>query len=258
MSTTFRRLLFVGVIAQLALPTGVLAQLRPVPPPDDGPGFLFHEPRVTLGLRGGFNLRSAARGEIGSLFTDTLTLGRSAFNAFSVAGDLGVTVAGPLELVASGGYTRTSAPSEFRNWVDQNDQPITQVTTLETVPLTLAARWYLTSRGRRIGRFVWMPARVMPYVGVGGGAIRYSLRQSGSFVDFQDLSIFGDTWKSWGWAPLGLAMVGADYSLGTRVVMNADARYLWATAGLHQDFAAFTDGIDLSGVQFSVGLHVRI
>lgn len=258
MATTFRRLLFVGAIAQLTLPTGVFAQLRPVPPPDGGPGFLFHTPRVTLGIRGEFNLRSASRDSIGMVLTDTLTLRNSAFNAFSIAGDLGITVAGPLELVLSGGYTRTSASSEYRNWVDQNDQPIRQVTRLETAPLTVAARWYLTSRGRQIGHFVWMPARVMPYVGLGGGAIHYALRQDGSFVDFQDLSIFSDTFKSRGWTPLGLAMVGADYSLGTRVVMNADARYLWAKAGLHQDFADFTDGIDLSGVQFSVGLHVRI
>jgi outer membrane protein W len=171
---------------------------------------------------------------------------------------MGITLAGPLELLLSGGYATRGAPSEYRNWVDQDDQPIRQRTTLSTVPLTLAARWYLTSRGRRIGRFVWMPARVMPYVGVGGGAIRYDLRQTGSFVRLSDLSIWGDTMRSWGWTPLGLAMVGADYNLGTRVAVNADARYLWAKAGLHQDFAEFTDGIDLSGVQFSLGLHVRI
>jgi hypothetical protein len=258
MTSTFRRSVVLGVAAALALPGSLPAQLRPQRPPDGGPGFLFHAPRVTLGLRGGFNLRSAARGEIGTLFTDTLTLGRGAFNAFSIAGDLGVTVAGPVELVLSGGYTRTSASSEYQNWVDQNDEPIPQVTQLETVPLTVAARWYLTARGRRIGHFVWMPARVMPYVGVGGGAIRYALRQEGSFVDFQDLSIFTDTFESFGWAPVGLVMVGTDYSLGTRGVLNADVRYFRAKAGLHQDFAAFTDGIDLSGVQVSLGLQVRI
>jgi hypothetical protein len=258
MATTFCRPFVLGVVAALALPSELPAQLRPQRPPEGGPGFLFHAPRVTLGVRGGFNLRSAARGKIGVWLTDTLTLKNSDLNALSIAGDVGITLAGPLELLLSGGYTTRSAPSEYQNWWDQNDQPITQRTTLSTVPLTLAARWYLTSRGRRIGRFVWMPARVMPYVGVGGGAIRYDLQQAGSFVRLSDLSIWGDTMRSWGWAPLGLAMVGADYSLGTRVVVNVDARYLWANAGLHQDFADFTDGIDLSGVQFSLGLHVRI
>jgi hypothetical protein len=215
---------------------------------------------VSIGLRGGFNLRSAARDSIGILFTDTLTLPKSAFNAFSVAGDLGVSVGGPLELVLSGGYTSTSrVPSEFRNWVDQNDQPITQRTTLATVPIALSARWYFASRGRQIGRFAWVPpAGVMPYVGVGVGAIRYELKQTGSFVDFADASIWSDTFRSWGWAPLGQVMVGADYSLGTRMVLNADARYLQARAGLNHRFRDFTDGIDLSGLQFSLGLHVRL
>lgn len=258
MSTAFRSLAVIGVLAQSVVPATALAQLRPVSPPEGGPGFLFHEPRVTLGVRGGFNIRSAARGEIGTWLTDTLTLRHRDFNAFSIAGDVGVAVAGPLELVVSGGYARTTAPSEYRNWVDQNDQPITQSTTLETVPLTLAARWYLTSRGRRIGHFVWLPARVMPYVGVGGGAVRYALKQTGSFVDIVDFSIFSDAYRSWGWAPLGMVLAGADYSLGTRVVMNADARYVRAKAGLNRDFVQLTDGIDLSGVQVSLGLHVRI
>jgi outer membrane protein W len=258
MATTFRRLFVLGAISALTLPTALPAQLRPRRPPDGGPGFLFHTPRVTLGIRGGFNIRSAARDSIGTWLTDTLTMRKSGFNAFSIAGDLGIAVGGPLELVVSGGYARTTAPSEYRNWVDATDQPITQTTTLETVPLTLAARWYLTSRGRRIGRFVWVPARVMPYVGVGGGAMRYAIRQSGSFVDVADSSIWSDTFISWGWTPVGLIQAGADYSLGTRVVVNADARYVRAKAALNRDFVQLTDGIDLSGVQVSLGLHVRI
>ncbi|MBI4420734.1 MAG: hypothetical protein HY560_07905 [Gemmatimonadetes bacterium] len=242
----------------LGLPMGLQAQRRPQRPPHGGPGFLFQEPRVTLGIRGGFNLR-AARDSIYDFFTRELTLDKSDFNAFSIAGDLGLAVGGPVELVLGGGFTRTSHPSEFRNWVDQNDQPIRQRTTLSTVPLTLSARWNFASRGRHIGRFVWMPARVVPYVGVGGGMIQYSLKQEGSFVDVIDLSIYQDKLTSDGWTPLAQVMAGADYSLGSRVFVNADVRYLWANADLQPpDFDGWTDGIDLSGVQFSVGLHVRI
>lgn len=257
MAATFRRSFVLGFLASLALPSALPAQLTPQRPPGGGPGFLFHTPRVTLGIRGGFNLRSAARNSIGTWLTDTLTMKKNGFNAFSIAGDLGIAVAGPLELVVSGGYARTASPSEYRNWVDATDRPITQTNTLETVPLTLAIRWHLTQTGRRIGRFVWVPARVMPYVGVGGGAMRYALRQTGAFVD-TDSSIFSDTFRSWGWTPIGLIQAGADCSLGTRVVVNADARYIRAKAALNRDFVQFSDGIDLSGVQVSMGLHVRI
>ncbi len=257
MTAAFRSVVLVGVLTGLVLPAGLQAQRRPPRPPDGGPGFLFHEPRATLGLRGGFNLRHAGSG-IYDFVTSELTLDKSDFNAFSIAGDLGIAVGGPVELVLGGGYTRTSTPSEFRNWVDQNGQPITQRTTLSTVPLTLAARWNFASRGRQIGRFVWMPARVIPYLGAGGGMIQYSLTQTGSFVDSQDLSIFEDEFSSAGWTPLALVMAGADYSLGSRIFVNADVRYLWANGDLQSDFVNWTDGIDLSGVQFSVGLHVRI
>lgn len=257
MTNGLHRRRFPLIVAALLLPAALPAQQRPARPPEGGPGFLFHTPRVTWGIRGGFNVRSSASGVYDSV-TTWLTLNKRDFNAFSIASDIGVTVAGPLELVLGGGYTARRAESEFRDYVDQNDQPITQSTMLRTVPLTLAARVYLTSRGRQIGRFVWIPARIMPYVGVGAGMIGYWFEQRGSFVDFADLSIFSDRFRSDGWAPLGMVLAGADYSLGSRLFINADVRYIRANAALHGQFVNFTDGIDLSGVQFSMGLHVRI
>jgi opacity protein-like surface antigen len=248
------------VIAALTAPAALDAQdSARTPVPSEGPhGFLFKRPLVSLGVRGGFDLARTQGALYDSLLIKELTLNRSDFNTFSIAGDLGVRVSSPLDLVLGAGFTRTSKPSEFRDYVDQNNLPITQQTTLSTVPLTVALRWYLTSTGRQIGRFVWIPARVTPYVGAGGGMIHYSLTQTGSFVDFQDLSIFDATLQSSGWAPVGLVMAGVDYSLGTRVFVNADVRYLLAKGTLHQDFVQFTDGIDLSGAQFSLGLHVRL
>ncbi len=245
------------VVAALTAPAALLAQdTTRTPIPSSGPhGFLFKRPTITLGLRGGFDLARAQGGIYDSLLFKELTLSRSDFNTLSVAGDLGVRLSSPLDLVLGAAYTRTSKPSEFRNYVDQNNLPITQQTTLSTVPLTMALRWYLTSRGRQIGRFAWIPARVTPYVGAGGGMIHYSLTQTGSFVDYVDLSIFDATWHSEGWSPVGVAMAGVDYSLGTRVFVNVDARYLLASGDLH---VPYSGTIDLSGAQFSLGLHVRL
>jgi hypothetical protein len=256
MTSKQRRLLVTCLAGTLVLPGGLAAQGRPRRSPEGGPGFLFHVPRFSVGVRGGFNLRPA-RSEIYDFVTDELTLSRSDFSAFSVAGDVGVVVAGPVDLVLSGGFTRTSAPSEFRNY-DEDGLPITQRTALSTVPLTAALRWNFASRGRSVGRFVWIPARVVPYVGAGVGTIWYRFEQAGSFVDFQDLSIFSDRLTSEDWAPLFVVMAGADYSLGRRVFLNADVRYFGANAELVGDFFGYDDGIDLSGVQFSLGLAARI
>lgn len=245
------------MLAVVALTPGLHAQ-DPIirRPPQGGPGFLFRAPRVSVGLTGGFNLRSA-RSDVFRFFTDTLTLDRSDFYALGLAGEIAIKVAEPMDVVLSGGHSRRRAASEFRNYVDQNDLPITQTTMLATTPLSAAVRWYFTPRGRQIGRFVWIPSRLRPYVGIGAGMVRYELEQEGSFVDFTDYSIFDDRLTSDGWAFMGLFMAGAQYSLGTRVFLSTDARYSRANAELRRDFA-FPDGIDLSGFEFSAGLHFRL
>jgi hypothetical protein len=77
-------------------------------------------------------------------------------------------------------------------------------------------------------------------------------------VDYQDLSIFDTTFESYGWSPLAVVMAGMDFSLGPRVVLNTDARYHWASGELSRDFADFDDGIDLSGLQISLGVLFRL
>jgi len=250
-----------GVVsAALVLPAALGAQERAARPPTGAPGFLFEMPRTTVGIRGAFNVRRANAGpdDFYEFVTRELTLGRSDFNALSIAAELGVVLAGPADLVFTAGHSATTASSEFRDWVDQNDRPITQRTSLSTLTFTVAARWNLTSRGRQIGQFVWIPPRLLPYVGAGLGAMRYRLGQEGSFVDSRDLSIFSDRLASGGWTWLALVMAGTDYSLGKRLFASAEARYQWANAVLQQDFVSFDGGIDLSGLQFSVGLHFRI
>lgn len=245
-------------LAELLLAASLCAQYPDSPRTNQRPdGFLFQAPRATLAVRAGYDLRRA-RSDIFGFFKDTLTLSRSDFNAVSIAGDLGIRISGPVDLVLGAAYARRAADSEFRGWVDQDGLPITQTTTFYTVPLSASLRWYLASRGRQVGRFVWIPARFQPYVGAGAGMVRYSLKQAGSFVDSEDLSIFSDVLLSEGWTPMGLVMAGVDYTVVPRVGVNADVRYLHGNGNLRGDFVGFTDGIDLSGFQFSLGLQFRL
>lgn len=247
-------------VAALACVTPLQAQDEPVlrRPPQGGNGFLFRAPRASFGVRGGFDLRNASGVVFDSLLTGLLTLNRSDFHAFSFGGELSIRVAGPVDLLLSASHARRVAASEFRDYVDQNDLPITQTTLLATTPLIAGARWYFAPRGRQIGRFVWIPSRLRPYIGAGAGMVRYELEQRGSFVDFDDLSIFDDNLQSDGWSVVGMGMAGVEYSLGTRVFLSTEARYLTANADLRRDFVRFTDGIDLSGFEFSAGVHVRL
>ena len=110
--------------------------------------------------------------------------------------------------------------SEFRHFIDNNDQPIEQTTTFRRVPITIGVKQYLTSTGRSIGKFAWIPSRFAPYVGAGGGTMFYSFRQDGDFIDFQTNDVFPSYYASSGWT--GTAYGHRRRRLLTRTSLRAD------------------------------------
>ena len=221
-----------------------------------GRGFLFRTPVVNVALRGGFNFARAGS-DLFDLATEQLTLDRSDFGAFIIGADVGVHVTDRFDIVGGFAHMATSKSSEYREWVDDNDLPITQRTRFSQTPLTLGARYYLMPRGRQIGQFVWIPTTLSPYVGAAGGVARWEWQQTGSWVDFENFGIFDDTFESDGWTPIGQAVAGFDYSLGTRVMLNTEARYTFGSGDLGRDFDPSFEPLDLSGFQLTMGLKFR-
>lgn len=235
---------------------GLLAVAAPARAQDGGDGFLFRAPTVALSLRAGMAAASA-RSDLFDFAMDTLTLGRRDFAGVSLGAELAVGGPGSrIDAVVGVAYASSSAPSEFRNWVDANDQPIVQTTTLRRVPVTLGVRAWLVPRGRTIGRLAWVPARVAPYAGAGVGATWYRFRQEGDFVDFETRDVFGDSFETSGWGPSAYGSLGMDVTLTPRIALTADARFAYARASVGGDFAGF-DKVDLSGLATTAGLTFR-
>ena len=224
--------------------------------PAAGDGFLFREPNLTLTVRGGLG-HATAGSDIFSFTTEQLTVGRGDFSGFSGGADVGIRVAPRIDVVLGAAYTGRTTASEFRDWVDDDDLPIEQTTRFERVPVTASLKAYLLPRGRSIGRFAWLPARVAPFLGAGGGAMWYRFRQEGDFVDFETREVFSDRLESTGWAPTVQALGGADLSLSPRVALTGEARYGWARANLDSAFDEF-DPIDLSGFSATLGITIRL
>lgn len=222
---------------------------------DGGSGFLFSEPRATLTLRGGFDHANAHSG-LFSFTTNQLTLDRSDFSSPTIGTDLAIRLNSRLELVGGLTFSQTSKASAFRHFEDNNNLPIEQKTTFTRVPVMLSLKAYLLPSGRTIGSFAWIPARIAPYVGAGGGVMWYRFDQRGDFIDFNTSSVFNDNFASSGWAPAAHVMTGFDISLNPRFVLTADGRYTYAKATLGSDFANF-DKIDLSGFAVTAGIAVR-
>jgi hypothetical protein len=242
--------------AAVALPSTAVAQRG------GGDGFLFDRPSASLTLRGGFT-RPTVDSEIFTFITDTLTLGRRDFDGATFGASLGIWISPRFDIVLSADHATQSKQSRFENWweegpttSDEDDLPIRQTTRFARTPLALGVRAYLLPRGRSIGQFAWVPARVAPYIGIGAGAMYYEFEQDGDFVDFVDETIFTDILESSGWSATANGTVGFDLSLSPRVALTTEGKYTWAEAAMSEDFVDF-DRIDLSGLSASIGLTFR-
>lgn len=245
-NAVFRGLL---VTAALAAPTMARAQSL------SGDGFLFGPPAGMLTVSGGFT-QPSAKSDVFAFAHERLTLGKSDFATASFSANFSVRLSKQLYLQLNGGYAGSTTKSEFRDWVDNNDKPIEQETTLQRVPLMVGLRLYLTSTGRSLGKLAWVPARVAPYIAAGAGTMYYNFGQTGDFVDFQTLDVFNDALTSTGWAPAGYGAAGFDVSLHPKFSLTTELRYDVAKAGMSREFEGF-NRIDLSGVMATVGLSFR-
>jgi hypothetical protein len=215
--------------------------------------FSFNAPTGFLGFRIG-RFFPQADSDLFDMITSDLTLEKGDFRAWDFGADGGVDLHERVELIFSFDYTRRTKASEFRDYVDENDLPITQTTRIEQIPLTGGVKLLLIPRGRRVGQYAWLPSAVVPYVGGGAGVLWYRLEQEGDFVDESTYEIFSAHLISSGWTPTVYAGGGADIRVFKSTFLTLDLRYVWAKPELDRDFISF-DALDLSGLRVSAGLQ---
>ena len=240
---------FAAIALLVSAPTIGTAQVA------SGSGFLLGAPDGSLTLRGGWALASAGS-DVFSFTTSNLTLNKRDFSSPMGGVDLAFRVATRTDVVVTAEFEGMNRKSEFRNFIDNNKQPIEQMTAFSRVPLTLSVRQYLTTRGRSIGHLAWIPSRFAAYVGAGGGAVYYRFHQHGDFIDFKDMSVFPSVLASDGWGMTGHVLAGGEWSLNARFSAVTEMRYERGHAPLSVDFSGFGP-IDLSGLSTTAGLAVR-
>jgi hypothetical protein len=229
------------------------AQNQPNVPRRGAPDFLFGAPHGAVTVRGSW-LFARGGSDWYDFVTDQLTLDRKDFNAPGFGIDGRFTLTPRFEVQVSYDISRSSRLSEYRDWLDNNRLPIEQTTSLREMNFSGNIRYSLTERGREVGRLVWVPRSVVPYVGAGAGALHYKLEQVGDFVDFVDLSVFPSVFVSHAWAPSAQVFGGVDVRVLKRVYVTVDGRYLWAASNLGRDFVDF-EPIDLAGFRLSGGVN---
>jgi hypothetical protein len=217
----------------------------PIQVPRGSPDFLFGRPDGSIGIRGSW-IFSRASSDWYDFVTDQLTIDQGAFNAPSITFEVGFFVSPRFDVVAGVDVSGSSTHSEYRRLVDNNRLPITQKTELRGTTISGSLKYALIERGREVGSVAWVPNTVVPYVGAGGGAHWFRLTQQGDFVDYVDLSVFTDLFKSSGWSPSAHVFGGADIKLHRRLYLTVEARYEWAAGDLGADWINF-DPIDCRG-----------
>lgn len=221
-----------------------------------GNGYLFHAPNATITVRGGYS-RATAGSDVFNDVTKQLTLDKSDFGSLTLGAAVAFPITSNLDFTLDAGYSHSNRKSEFRDFVDNNNQPIEQTTSFERIPLTANLRLDLAPTGRSIGRLAWIPNRFVPYVGAGVGAMRYRFKQEGDFVDFNTNAVFPATFDAQSWAFVQQAMAGVELNISPMLGLSLDGRYLHGKGDLGSAFKGY-DKIDLSGASATIGLSVRL
>lgn len=216
--------------------------------------FLFKEPERYMDFRLGM-FYPRADSDLFDMVTRELTLEKSDFQAWNLGIDLGFNLFERVDLVFGFDYASRSKTSEFRNYIDEQGLPITQTTDFLETSLTAGIRYLFVPRGRGVGRYAWMPNRIVPFVEAGGGALYYHFEQFGDFVDAATLEIFRAYLKSSGWAPVVYLGGGTDIHLYKSTYVTLDLRYSWSKQDLSRSFTGF-DPIDLSGFRATAGISL--
>ena len=222
---------------------------------DSRPDFLFRPPLGSVTFHGGL-AHARASSDIFSFTSEILTLERGDFSSLTFGVEYAHNLKDQIDLFGTIGFSGRDRHSEFRDLVDQDNNPIEQDTRFTRVPLLLGARLYLLPRGRTVGSHAWLPSVVAPHISAGAGVLWYSFRQTGDFVDAEDNEIFTASLESSGFAPVLHAGAGLDFALSPGLLLASEARYNLASASMSDDFAGF-DKIDLSGLTATVGLKIR-
>ena len=195
------------------------------------PDFLFGSPNGMIGFRSGW-LFASANSDLFQFVRRELTVDRRDFDAPAIGVDVEIAMTPRASIVSGFEFSQASKDSEYRDFVDNQRLPITQTSRLRELNLTGSVKFALTPHGREISSRAWIPAAVTPYVGAGGGVMRYEFLQFGDFIDVNtvNLEVFPETFRSNGWSPTAHVFGGVDVRVWQRMYLSGEARYLWSNA----------------------------
>lgn len=242
-----RGVLVLAAAVAILAPATAQAQITRVSGPDTRQAFGFNLGYFALK---GEDARCPSSGQCDDVLVnnlESLAFDIKDFNTVSVGGEWLVGLGDYLEAGVGVGFTRRTVPSVYRDQVNVNGSEIAQDLKLRTVPFTATVRFLPI--GRR---------GIEPYVGAGIAVINWRYTETGEFVDFDDSSIFRDSFEAKGNAVGPVILGGIRFPVADVWDIGGEIRYQKAkgdTGGFDAGFLGTK--IDLGGLTASVTMHVR-
>jgi len=166
------------------------------------------------------------------------------FNGATIGAEWLVPFGNLLEGGIGVGYYRHTVPSVYASFVNRDGSEIAQDLKLRIVPIAFTVR--LVPFGHE--------APIQPYVGAGLAVYSWRYSESGQFVDFNDRSIFRDSYVASGNDTGPVVLGGVRFALD-RLSTGFELRYQKGQGALDNRFAG--DKIDLGGYAAHWTLGVR-
>jgi len=171
----------------------------------------------------------------------------SELNGGIVGGEWFVGIGDYLDFGAGVSYYKSTAPSIYRNYVNEDGYEIPQELKLRVIPVSFVARFLPFSRH----------APVVPYAGVGVAAYNWRYSESGEFIDLSDYTVFRASYVDSGTKVGPVYLAGVWVPAGDVFAVGFDFRYQQATADLDPNVGFFGDKIDIGGYASQFTFQLR-
>lgn len=189
------------------------------------------------------------------------TIDSSDFDDFMFGASYVTALSNHMELGFNADFYDAGVRSAYRNFVDQNNNPILHDTWLRLAPFTMDVRFLpggrYAVRGEHGDRRVLKPVF---YLGVGAGVNYWRYEEAGDFVGgpITNLTIAYDRLTDDGFAPEAHALAGVEFPVGPAWSFGFEGRYSWSEATPGGQFSSLDQGkLDLSGVAVFGGFSVQ-
>lgn len=142
-------------------------------------------------------------------------------------------------------YKRT-VPTVYSDFVNRNGSEIAQDLSLRVAPVSATIRLFPAGRD----------GAVQPYVGAGVSMLSWRYSESGEFVDFDDRSVFRDSYVDSGQTLGGLGLAGVRFAVSDQFGFGGEFRYQGGRATLDDAKGFAGNRLDLGGFSWLFTTHV--